>query len=169
MFLPKFPSFLISTLNKINDLSRVKTTCHVSCLVLSPLSPCHALSLLSLLRFTASALDLDTSCRPVPLKISLRRIWCNSSPYSPYIICGVYHVYIIYHNIHIIHILCLYIYINKHVYIYTGICDESTKRGKHTQTYTRRHFPKICKLCKLSWIQDSRFKILGETSWIQAL
>ena len=23
-------------------------------------------------------------------------------------------------------------------------------------------------ICKLSWIQDSRFKILGETSWIQA-
>ena len=32
-----------------------------------------------------------------------------------------------------------------------------------TQQITRK-----CKLCKLSWIQGSRFKILGETSWIQA-
>ena len=47
----------------------------------------------------------------------------------------------------------VYIYVYKHVYIYTGICVESTKRGKHIQTHTRRHFPKNCKLCKLSWIQ----------------
>ena len=50
----------------------------------------------------------------------------------------------------------IYINMNKHVYIYTGICVESTKRGEHIQTHTRRRFPKICKLCKLSWIQDSR-------------
>jgi hypothetical protein len=35
--------------------------------------------------------------------------------------------------------------------------NQQNVANTHTQTYTRRHFPKNCKLCKLSWIQDSRF------------
>ena len=65
-----------------------------------------------------------------------------------------------------------YIYISrdKHVYIYTGICVESTKRGKHIKTHTRRHIPKFCKLCKLSWVQDSRFwgKLLESRPWLSS-
>ena len=66
----------------------------------------------------------------------------------------------------------IYIYLNKHVYIYTGICVESTKRGKHIQAHTRRHVPKICKLCKLPGFktQDSRFwgKLPESRPWLSS-
>ena len=139
-----------------NDLSRVMPCAFAAFAVpcAQPAQPAslHGLSSGSWRVVPASAIEDIAAQNVVQLK-PIHHMWRISCIHN-----------ISQYTLHYTHLMPIYIYINKRVYIYTGICVESTKRGKHTQTYTRRHFPKKCKLCKLSWIQDSRFKILGETS-----